>query len=259
MSATATYIYCLIESGRRPSAGGARRPRGLPFASAPELLEIGARLWAVAAQVPLSEYGAGQLEDRLRDIEWVAEIAVAHEAVVERFAAAKGAAVVPMKLFTMFSGPARARAELSRRRGAIDAVLKRIRGCREWGIRVTRSGADRPPREKTAAPASGTAFLTAKKQARDAARDRQRRASAAAEAAFASLARLARDAHRHEAPAGATTPPLVDAAFLVTDSRQARFKAAARRAAKICRDADAALVLTGPWPAYNFVQATERA
>jgi hypothetical protein len=27
-----------------------------------------------------------------------------------------------------------------------------------------------------------------------------------------------------------------------------------KRAARICRDADASLVLTGPWPAYNFVQ-----
>jgi len=259
MPETATYIYCLIESGRRPSTpGGARALRGLPSAAAPELLEVRPRLWAVAARVPLSAYGSARLEERLRDIDWVAEIAVAHEAVVERFASAKGAAVVPMKLFTMFASPARARSELAARLGEIDAVLKRIRGCREWGVRVTRSLPARPAKQATA-PASGTAFLTAKKQERDDARERQRRASAAAEAAFASLSRLARDAHRREAPAGATTPPLVDAAFLVADGRQARFKTAVRRAARLCRDADAALVLTGPWPAYNFVQAAERA
>jgi gas vesicle protein GvpL/GvpF len=257
MPDSATYIYCLIESGRRPST--ARVPRGLPSATAPALLEVRPRLWAVAAQVPLSEYGSARLEDRLRDIDWVAAIAVAHESVVERFATAKGAAVVPMKLFTMFSSPERARIELAAKRAEIGAVLKRIRGCREWGVRVTRAAGVHTAAPAAASPASGTAFLAARKQARDDARARQRRASEAAEATFASLARLARDAHRRQPPDGATTPPLVDAAFLVSDGRQARFKAAVRRAARLCRDADAALVLTGPWPAYNFVQAAERA
>jgi hypothetical protein len=254
MAGTATYIYCLVERARTPST--AKVPRGLPGATAPRLLPIGRRLWAVAAEVPLSEYGSGRLEARLSDINWVAGIAVAHEAVVERCAAARGAAVVPMKLFTMFSSPQRAQADLESRRSEVAAVLKKIRGCREWGVRVTRSDGGRPPRPAVGARASGTAFLAAKKQARDQARARIERAAEAAETAYDSLARLARDAHRREAPANATTPPLVDAAFLVTETRQARFKAAVKRAARICRDADASLVVTGPWPAYNFVQTT---
>jgi hypothetical protein len=257
MSTSATYVYCLVESARKPSTS--RTPRGLPSATTPALLEIRPRLWAVAAEVPLSEYGAGRLEERLRDVNWIADIAIAHEAVVERFAAVKGAAVVPMKLFTMFSSDDRARSDLAARRGDIAAVLKRIRGCREWGIRVTQDPSPRPARSKEIAPASGTAFLTAKKRARDEARDRQRRAAEAAAATLDSLARLARDTHRREAPPNATTPPLVDAAFLVSDGRQARFKAAVKKAARICRDADASLSLSGPWPAYNFVQsAAER-
>jgi hypothetical protein len=253
MSTNATYVYCLIESARQPSM--LRTPRGLPSAASPSVLEIRPRLWAVVADVPLAEYGSGRLEERLRDINWVADIAVAHEAVVERFASAKGAAVVPMKLFTMFSSRDRAVTELAARRSAIDAVLKRIRGCREWGIRVTQAVPARVGRSRDVAPATGTAFLTAKKRARDDARDRQRRAAEAAERTFDSLARLARDAHRRDAPADATTPPLVDAAFLVSEGHQTRFKAAVKRAARLCRAADAALVLTGPWPAYNFVHS----
>jgi len=253
MSTNATYVYCLIESARPPSLS--RAPRGLPAGTPPALLAIGPRLWAVVADVPLSEYGSGRLEDRLRDINWVAAIAVAHEAVVERFASAKRAAVVPMKLFTMFSTRDRAVSELTARRSGIDAVLERIRGCREWGIRVTHAVTPRETGSRPAAPSSGTAFLIAKKRARDQARDRQQRAAEAAEQTFDRLARLARDAHRRAAPADATTPPLVDAAFLVSDGRQTQFRAAVKRAARMCRDADAALVLTGPWPAYNFVQS----
>jgi len=253
MSTNATYVYCLIESPRPPSLS--RTPRGLPAGTPPALLAIGTRLWAVVADVPLSEYGSARLEQRLRDINWVADMAVAHEAVVERFASAKRAAVVPMKLFTMFSTRERAMSELAARRGAIDTVLERIRGCREWGIRVTHAAPPRVTGSRASTPATGTAFLIAKKRARDQARDRQQRAADAAERTFDSLARLARGAHRRAAPADATTPPLVDAAFLVSDVGQTRFKAAVKRAARLCRDADAALVLTGPWPAYNFVQS----
>ena len=256
MAETATYIYCLVESARKPSA--AKVPRGLPAATAPEFIDIGRRLWAVTADVPLGEYGAGRLDERLKDFNWVAGIAIAHEAVVERFASGKGAAVVPMKLFTMYSSRDRARADLATRRREIDTVLKRIRGCREWGVRVTRVVAPAAP-PKVEARSSGTAFLSAKKQARDEARSRLEQATGAAEDTFVTLAKLARETYRRDAPSDATTPPLVDAAFLVSDGRQARFKAAVKRAARICGDAGAALVLTGPWPAYNFVQASERA
>ena len=256
MAETATYIYCLVESPRRPSA--TKVPRGLPAATAPEFIDIGRRLWAVAADVPLGDYGAGRLDERLKDFNWVADIAIAHEAVVERFASGTGAAVVPMKLFTMYSNRDRARADLASRRREIDVVLKRIRGCREWGVRVTRAAVP-TARPNLAAASSGTAFLSAKKQARDEAKSRLEHAAGAAEDTFATLAKLARETYRRDAPADATTPPLVDAAFLVSERRQARFKAAVKRAAKICRDAGAALVLTGPWPAYNFVQTSERA
>ena len=256
MADTATYIYCLVESPRKPSA--TKVPRGLPAATVPEFIDIGRRLWAVTAEVPLSEYGAGRLDERLKDFNWVADIAIAHEAVVERFASAKGTAVVPMKLFTMYSSRDRVSGDLAARRREIDAVLKRIRGCREWGVRVTRTAASTTG-SKIDAASSGTAFLSAKKRARDEARSQLQHASDAAEDTFERLAKLARDAHRREAPPDATTPPLVDAAFLVCGAREARFKTAVKRAAKTCRDAGAALVLTGPWPAYNFVQTAERA
>ena len=118
MPQTATYIYCLVEQKRRPSL--AKVPPGLPGASPPDIIDLGRSLWAVAAEVPLRQYGTDRLEERLKNINWVADVALAHEAVVERFASRAGAAVVPMKLFTMFSSRERAVADL---RG-------KIRGCR---------------------------------------------------------------------------------------------------------------------------------
>ncbi|HEX6974258.1 MAG TPA: GvpL/GvpF family gas vesicle protein, partial [Vicinamibacterales bacterium] len=106
---------------------------------------------------------------------------------------------------------------------------------------------------------SGAAFLAAKKQARDDARAALLASAEAADEAFHLLASAARATRRREGePQGAASPPLLDAAFLVPSTSIARFKAAARRAAARCADAGAELTLTGPWPAYNFVQLGER-
>ena len=157
------------------------------------------------------------LETSLRDLAWVGDIAVAHESVVEHFAARKDITVVPMKMFTMFSSDDRALEEMRSRRRDILAAARRIAGCEEWGVRITR----KPPvdgirQSQKARPASGSAFLTAKKEARDVARDLVRAAVESAEQAYATLSALSRDARRRDdAPAGAAAPPLLDAAFLV--------------------------------------------
>lgn len=249
---TAAYVYCLVERSRRPST--ARVPSGLPGATSPELIEVRNKLWAVVSEVPLATFGAEGLPPRLKNINWVADIAVAHEAVVEHFAARTDAAVIPLKLFTLFSSRERAAAEFAGRWAEIRPVLARIRGCQEWGIRVARR--PQPVKRTVHSTASGTAFLTAKKELRDASRVASIQAAEVAETVFDTLSRMAQASHRREPPESATTPPFVDAAFLVKTGRQPRFRAAARRLAASCRTAGAELVLTGPWPPYNFVQAT---
>jgi Gas vesicle synthesis protein GvpL/GvpF len=249
---TATYVYCLVERARRPPM--ARVPAGVPGAAAPELVEVFPQLWAIAADVPLAVYGSEALAGRLKDINWVADAAVAHESVVEHFAAARETAVVPMKLFTMFSSRDRAVADLCARRDEVRSILKRIRGCHEWGVRVTKRAVSPPRRAAAQKPTSGTAFLAARKRARDDARDSLVKAAEAAERAYLTLARLARASERRDAPREATAPPLVDAAFLVAAEKRGRFRAAAVRSARACRESGADLVLTGPWPAYSFVQ-----
>ena len=77
-------------------------PRGLAGATAPRPLAIGSSLWVIAADVPLSRYTAPEFDERLRDINWVADVALQHESVVGYFASLRGATVVPMKLFTMY-------------------------------------------------------------------------------------------------------------------------------------------------------------
>jgi len=256
MPATATYVYCIVHQGSRLRV--TRVPSGLGGATAPRIVDLEKGLWMVCADVPLRSYGEERIEEGLRDLEWVARIAVAHEAVVERFARVNGATVIPMKLFTIFSNDERAREEMHRRRRDLDAILKRIKGCQEWGVRVTRSRrAVAAPTAK--APDSGAAFLAGKKRARDLAREQLMQSVEAADDTYRTLAKIAKEIRRREPPEAATSPPMLDAAFLVPTLRRIRFKAAAAKAAAKCGAAGAELVLTGPWPAYHFVHDGEPA
>ena len=261
MPHTAAYVYCVIECTRRPSH--VRVPRGLPGATRPEAFPLGRNLWCAVSDVPLSLYGPAQIEKGLRDLQWVADLAVAHEAVVEHFARQRGAAIVPMKLFTIFLSRDRVAAEMSGRRAELRGVLRRIRGCEEWSIRIRRLPRGGPAPSASVPTArqggGGAAFLLAKKHARDRTLEATRQAADAAASAFAALAPLTRETRvRDDVPESAASPPLLEAAFLVPRVGRSRFKAAARKAASQCRAAGAELALSGPWPAYNFVQPGER-
>ena len=250
---TASYLYCIVRSASKPRT--TRVPDGIPGAGPVSLVLVGRNVWIVAASVPLSTYGPEPLERGLADMQWVGEVAVAHEAVVEHFARTRGATVIPMKLFTMFSSERRASEDVKARLDEVRAVLKRINGCEEWGIRVTRASVSPAAGRPGTSASSGAAFLAAKKQARDDARRQIEAAAEAAAEAFAVLRRVARDVRRRDdAPAGAEAPPLLDAAFLVPVRRLPRFKAVARKAAARCNTAGTHMILTGPWPAYNFAQ-----
>jgi len=250
---TATYVYCLAQSARKPASAGA--PAGLPGASTPVVTEVGDRVWLVHADVPLEEYGESSLADRIKDLEWVSRVAVAHESVVEHFAGLRGTTVIPMKLFTMFSSIARAVSDVRKRRRELVDVFTRLSGCEEWGIRVLRTDVKMANARRVAAarPATGAAFLAARKQARDDAREALVAAATAAEGAYRSLARISREHRRRSGESPGVVAPLLDAAFLVPLRSRARFESAAEKAARTIAATGAAMTLTGPWPPYNFV------
>jgi hypothetical protein len=244
---SAVYLYCLVRAARRPAM--TRVPAGVPGGSHPETHAIAPGMWMVAAHVPLDVYGPTHLEPRLRDLDWVSQAAVAHESVVEHFARAQRATVLPMKLFTMFSSVEKAAAALAAGKTGIQRIMRRIAGAEEWGIRVFLQPS---PVVTMVAARSGTDFLRGRKQARDAAATARADAADAAQRAYVALRRHARDARVRDARQAGTNPPVLDAAFLVPTAARVRFKAEARRQANALARAGAELVVTGPWPPYNF-------
>jgi Gas vesicle synthesis protein GvpL/GvpF len=255
---TAVYLYCVVRAPRRPGLTGI--PGGVPGATPPDAVRVAPSLWLIVSEVPLKMYDPAHLEPRLRDLDWVSAAAMAHESVVEYFSRRRGATVVPTKLFTMFSSIEKALDDVGGRRSAIERVMRRIAGCEEWGIRVRRvpGAAVAAAAGNGSRPKSGAAFLAARKEARDAAARERAAAVASADAAFARLRRHAKDAHRRDrGPEPGANPPILEAAFLVPAAKRTPFKAEARRQAAAIAAAGAEMTLTGPWPAYNFVNAAE--
>src|SRR5947208_3620245 len=97
-----TYVYCLVAAARRPALR--RIPPGLPGTGPIRQLDLDKGRWLVVADAPLDRYGEAAISRRLSDLEWVSRAAVAHEAVIESFI--DTAALLPMKLFTIFSSDA---------------------------------------------------------------------------------------------------------------------------------------------------------
>ncbi len=253
MPGTATYLYCVVDASVAPPV--ARAPGGLARAERPVIAPIAKSLWLVTAAVPLDVYGPGALEQSLLDVEWVTNVAVAHEEVVEYFAGREETTVIPMKLFTMFSSVERAVDEMRPRQRELSAVVRRIAGCEEWGVRITHTPPVVGRDSASGTAASGTEFLAARKAARDAARRSLGTAAVAAEEAYRTLSAIARDARRRDdVPPRASSPPVLDAAFLVPSSQRSRFKNAVKKLADAA-DRGTQVVLTGPWPSYNFVQS----
>jgi hypothetical protein len=255
---TATYLYCVAHGTRAPSLG--RAPRGLPGTTRLRALDAGGNLWAVVADAPLDRYGSAPVEARLRDLDWVAACATAHEAVVEHVA--RAATTIPLKLFTLFNTEARALAHIDRLRAAIGRAVDRVAGREEWGVRVhlDERRAKQLERERvaraTAGVTSGTRFLLVKKHTQQATREALARGRGDVDATFESLAQAADDARRRPPDAVDGTRLVLDAAFLVPPRRLPAFKRAARAGAAQLARHGYTLTLSGPWPPYNFVGGT---
>jgi Gas vesicle synthesis protein GvpL/GvpF len=260
---TGTYVYCLVAAPRRPPAR--RVPPGLDGLGPVRLLEVDERksqgelpAWLVAADAPLDRYGEDAINRGLSDLDWVSRAAVAHERVIESFIAAP--AVLPMKLFTIFTSDERAREHIRRQSARIRSLVRRVANHQEWGLRVIldRAGAAKTARPATRAKTeiSGTSFLLHKKSARDRSAELSRRAQ---ETVADLYDRLSEHAAKSKRRASGDLPVqggplLLDAAFLVAAKRAKRFRTIVGREAQTLGRQGYLLTLSGPWPPYTFVQ-----
>lgn len=261
MSTTATYLYCVVKGNASPprKLTGGKRAAGLDAAGPPRTIDVGDGYQVVVATVPLALYSAEAIEAKLRDLDWVGAAASAHENVVER--AAQHGTVVPMKLFTIFSTDDRAFEHVRKMKKSLDKVVAKIAGCEEWGLRILfdESSAAKAKAKvaaaKPKAPVTGTSFLLRKKAHEESRRRLTSEAKHEVDDLFARLEKTAKSAVRRPPPnrelAGQV---LLDAVFLVPEARVAKFKSTIATTAKDLASEGYHVTLTGPWPAYSFIE-----
>ena len=252
-----TYVYCLIAARRRPSL--AHAPTGLAGLGRVRLLDVEGGRWLAVADAPAAQYNEREINRRLSDLGWVSRAAVSHEAVVEAFVAAT--AVLPMKLFTIFTSDDRALEHVRNDRRRIEALLQRVSNHHEWGVRVV---FNRPPplvkrggrRSGRTRVEAGADYLRRKKVHRDAAVQLAQQARRAVAELYARLARRSRLAKRRSAGELPIEggPLLLDAAFLVPTRQTSQFRALIDRQRKSLEPEGYRVRLSGPWPPYSFVQ-----
>jgi gas vesicle protein GvpL/GvpF len=218
---------------------------------------------AITSAVSLEEFGAGVLQQNLRDAGWLEDKVRAHDAVLG--AAVGNAAVVPFRFGTIYENEEHVREMLGKRRDLADA-LERLSGTSELGVvgyvdrerlraRIAEehgSGGDEPS-------TSGRAYMQRRQLERE------------LDALVGEVAgRYAQDVHEHLAAVAAETrmnalrPPepgsrremFLNGAYLVRGDEGPFRDAVAEVAGRYARDG-VALDVTGPWPPYNFAEESE--
>jgi len=244
-----TYAFCVVASRKRPRI---RKVAGPPGTRTPRLLEIQPHRYLVVSDAPLEAFGETPLGQRLSDLEWVSTAALAHDAVVEQFLGAD--AVLPMKLFTIFTSDERALQQTRSDWDRIDAILRGVEGHVEWGLRLLFDQRKAPAANATG-DVTGRNYLLAKQKEHVAARASSqviRRRTADVVAALSPIAREVRQRPLTTA-ASSGSRLLLDAAFLVPRSREKRFRTAVAVQTRKLAPEGYAVHLSGPWPPYSFV------
>jgi hypothetical protein len=163
----------------------------------------------------------------------------AHERVIETLMAER--AVLPMRFGTRFPDPGGVRAALAAREELLLDALDRVRGRVELAVRAIQPAAEA---EGASAPAAAPAAATGREYVR--ARLRTRRSGASL---HEPLAALAVDVRRWPELAPGE---VLRASYLVEQPAVPEFRSTVERLQR--QHPEAALLCTGPWPAYSFME-----
>ena len=243
----ATYVYCLVQSAKPPSLRGV--PASVPGAGRPRLLAIDRGIWAVVADAPLERFTGEQLQQDMQDVEALSRHAVAHAAVIEFFF--RRAAVIPLKLFTLFSTEEKVLAHVRGQLATLRRLFAALRGFEEWGVRVI---AGEIEAESARALSSGRDYLQVKKRLNTQAAAPPRATVRTIDNALRSLGSLASRTRKETLPAaGRGRPYAAAASFLVAARRREMWKKQAAKIAAALSGQGHRLEMSGPWPPYHFV------
>lgn len=247
-----SYVYLLAAVIGQPAPRVLARVPAVPEGAPARAVPLGDAVSLIVTDVPAATYRPEVLEPRLADGEWVARSGAAHHAAIA--ALSRTDAVLPFRIFTLFSSDTRMRATLRRRSARIAKALAGLNGRDEWVLRIGPPDSSRltaaAARQARNREVSGTGFLQLKAAATRERSERAARVQSETTGAYRALEQVADRAIAREVPPGLNV--LLDAAFLIERRKLTGFRTALTRAAQPLLDEGCKVSFTGPWPAYSF-------
>ncbi len=258
---TLVYLYAVV-----PADSG--QPDGLAGLedSPVHLFRVG-DVSAVISEVPAEQYSDDRLNEQLSDLSWVGARGVAHERVLDWFM--ERGPVVPLSLFSLHRSRDRLTERFEPESGRLGALLERLRGRREWGIKLWRRDEELRRHIDTLSPtlrthaaelqqaSPGKRFLLEKRMETVRAEELRTVARRVAHQSYAMLQEAAERATTVAIPpasADSGRALVLHAAFLVTDDGFAGFQERVGRIAHEFGGVGFEVEFTGPWPPYHFVE-----
>lgn len=216
-------------------------------------------LSVLASVVPRAEFDAEPLRANLNDLEWLERVARQHEAVLDE--ALARTTVVPLRLCTIFDDADGTRQMLEREGDALRAALARLEGRQEWGVKLLVDG-DRlaataaPPGDAAHGEGEGAAYLARRRNERTARETARDIAARLVDEVDGALRAHALDAVRLPAQnrelSGHSGDMLLNGAYLLDIDQVDELRATAQALQERHAEHGARIVVSGPWPPYNF-------
>jgi hypothetical protein len=265
MSRSSQYFY--VYGVAAASTSLARAPEGLD--DAPLELCVFDDLAAVTSRLDGEQYGPKEIEKSTENVEWLAARAVAHDRVLTWMS--DQGPVVPLPIFSLFSGAEAVQTMLRERRSELDRVLRRVAKGREYALRVYRIdpelsaiATELSPRlaelqASAAAATPGQRYLLERKLDVERKNELQRLGAKVAREIVTTLKSFSVEtAETRIAPRGPRTGAegilVLDAAFLVPPTDLEPFQRALTEIVTRHSTRGFRFDFTGPWPPYHFVQ-----
>jgi hypothetical protein len=216
-------------------------------------------LTVLVSPVPRDQFDAAPLRTNLNELTWLEQVAREHEAVLEDVF--PDTTIVPLRLCTIFDDADGTRRMLERERDALSHALARLQGRQEWGAKLLVEGSRlastaAPEGDQAQGEEGGAAYLARRRHERETREEARTLAAQLVDEVDGALREHALDAVRlrpqNRELSGHAGDMLLNGAYLVDADDAEALRATAAELQERYAGYGAQLVVTGPWPPYNF-------
>lgn len=268
------YIYC-VRGGASPEGVASRRPygvkkiksKGIDFGSKAEALPF-QDIEAIVSEVDLSKFNAKTIKERLQeDARWTEKNVKRHHEVIAE--AEISGAVIPMKFGTLYKTRKNLEAMLKKHYGKFKALLLRLKDKQEWGIKgyleykkfgeilKNKNKEIQKLEKKRSSVPEGMKWYVDRKNDELIAGQIEYEVEEELKRIIDKLEKQAEEIRLNDLLPKEISEPgkgmILNAACLVSNDRLEAFQSLLRSLVREGNAAGITLILTGPWPPYNFV------